>query len=304
MLFDAATVRHPAGHAYPSPATGCGCARSWRTSTCRRSSRHLRPRSDGATFSSSRFPPGRFNGSRLWVEGLARRHQRRRCAGTRRTASPPSSSPATISPAPRRRRDRRSPLPRSPPIRCSAFMALRAGRQRHDLHAHGVTTIRPGPRPCAASSAWAGEMVSSLGFEPLLSWPSLATVLAPSSSVAAWAFAPPARRLVPFPGPGGAGAGARQSSHARRGARAAEERRGAGRRSQPRTQVIAGRPTRPLRAVEGLKTGRCPATSRSRCGGRASRSDAARRTRQTRLFGALDSAFRDVPPSRVAGAIM
>ena len=25
---------------------------------------------------------------------------------------------------------------------------------------------------------------------------------------------------------------------------------------------------------------------------------------ETRLFGALDSAFRDVPPSRIAGAIM
>src|SRR5690606_32073967 len=34
------------------------------------------------------------------------------------------------------------------------------------------------------------------------------------------------------------------------------------------------------------------------------RSDAAEERTQTLLFGALDSAFRDVPPSRVAGAIM
>jgi len=34
------------------------------------------------------------------------------------------------------------------------------------------------------------------------------------------------------------------------------------------------------------------------------RADAAEERTQTRLFGALDSAFRDVPPSRVAGAIM
>ena len=36
----------------------------------------------------------------------------------------------------------------------------------------------------------------------------------------------------------------------------------------------------------------------------AGRADSANERTQTRLFGALDSAFRDVPPSRVAGAIM
>src|SRR5690606_819385 len=36
----------------------------------------------------------------------------------------------------------------------------------------------------------------------------------------------------------------------------------------------------------------------------AGRANAADDRTQTRLFGALDSAFRDVPPSRVAGAIM
>lgn len=36
----------------------------------------------------------------------------------------------------------------------------------------------------------------------------------------------------------------------------------------------------------------------------AGRADAADERTQTRLFGALDSAFRDVPPSRVAGAVM
>jgi len=36
----------------------------------------------------------------------------------------------------------------------------------------------------------------------------------------------------------------------------------------------------------------------------AGRADAAEERTETRLFGALDSAFRDVPPSRIAGAVM
>ena len=36
----------------------------------------------------------------------------------------------------------------------------------------------------------------------------------------------------------------------------------------------------------------------------AGRADAADERTETRLFGALESAFRDVPPSRVAGAVM
>ena len=36
----------------------------------------------------------------------------------------------------------------------------------------------------------------------------------------------------------------------------------------------------------------------------AGQADAADERTETRLFGALDSAFRDVPPSRIGGAIM
>ena len=36
----------------------------------------------------------------------------------------------------------------------------------------------------------------------------------------------------------------------------------------------------------------------------AGKSDAADERTETRLFSALDSAFRDVPPSRIGGAIM
>ena len=146
----------------------------------------------------------------------------------------------------------------------------------------------------------------SLAFEPLLSWPLLAAVLVPVAAAGARRpVVPPARRIFRFAAFVALGAGAAQSGAARRGARAAEERRGAGRRPQP--EPGHRRPHR-----------RNDRGARRRCRQRlarfkqfdvrvveAGKAEAAEDDRtETRLFGALESAFRDVPPSRIAGAIM
>ncbi len=70
------------------------------------------------------------------------------------------------------------------------------------------------------------------------------------------------------------------------------------------SQEIAGRADQTTRAVEGLKERLSRFKQFEVREVEAGRSDAADERAETRLFGALDSAFRDVPPSRVAGAIM
>ncbi|MET0598673.1 MAG: hypothetical protein ABWZ57_12505 [Mesorhizobium sp.] len=144
----------------------------------------------------------------------------------------------------------------------------------------------------------------SLGFEPLLSWPWLAAVLAPVLFLSllglwlrqrgAWfrflALAALALALV--------------NPVMRDEEREPLKSVVALVVDRSQSQEIAGRADQTTRAVEGLKERLSRFKQFEVREVEAGRSDAADERAETRLFGALDSAFRDVPPSRVAGAIM
>ena len=116
--------------------------------------------------------------------------------------------------------------------------------------------------------------------------------------------AAPARRDFPLRCAGRACRCADQSRAARRGTRPAEERRRADRRPQPEPgHRRRGRP-KPAPRLPACRSGSHASSSSRYASSKPGRADAADERAETRLFSALDGAFRDVPPSRIAGAVM
>ena len=145
----------------------------------------------------------------------------------------------------------------------------------------------------------------SLAFEPLLSWPWLAAAAgAGALSVAARPVAPPARRRFRFAGRCAALALALLNPVMLDEEREPLKSVVALVVDRSQSQDIAGRADQTTRAVEGLKERLARFKQFEVRVVEAGRADAADERAETRLFGALDSAFRDVPPSRIAGAVM
>ena len=195
----------------------------------------------------------------------------------------------------------------SRPIRCSAIYALRARRQHHDVHADRQLQIRPGACAGAARTAGAVNLAMnwSLSFEPLLSWPLLAVVLVPLlvlALVGLWFRQRGA--IFRFAALAALGRGPAQPGAARRGARAAEERRRRGRRPQPEPGHRRPQAETTDAALAGLQQRLARFKQFDVRVVEAGRAEAADERTETRLFSALDSAFRDVPPSRIGGAVM
>ena len=146
----------------------------------------------------------------------------------------------------------------------------------------------------------------SLAFEPLLSWPWLAA--RPRADRAAGAGRPVLRasaaRWLRFAGARRAGRGAGQPGPAGRGARAAEERRRRSSSTAARARTSATARPRPTRRLPACRSGWRASRSSTSASSRPARPTQPTTRTATRLFGALDSAFRDVPPSRIAGAVM
>jgi hypothetical protein len=144
----------------------------------------------------------------------------------------------------------------------------------------------------------------SIAFEPLLSWPLLAAVLVPVTLMALIGLWFRQRGAVFRFAALVALAAALLNPVVRDEEREPMKSVVALVVDRSQSQEIAGRADETTRAVAGLQERLARFKQFDVRVVEAGKSDAADERAETRLFGALEGAFRDVPPSRVAGAIM